>query len=296
MSLSSLGGMGATALNNIKANFDGIVRPLDAIEARRAARAAEAQQQQEADAQSMKAAAAKQAAEEAQRAGEAKRAGDERVRVAFQSMPKMTVEDMTDPDYVQQMKAQIKYAQNSGEPDLMEMATKQMAQLKNIAETSINNPATQGGAESQARVKELESKTSLQNSMSRAEIPMANKAIQERAMLEIDKYDPGKQGTGIMGNVTDAFKPNYTAQERTRLSNQLAAMVNNIMRTYSANNSGAMLSEDYAFAEARRILGMDQEGGVGAQPQQQPQAQQQQQPQQQAAPSGAADVTFDWSK
>ena len=298
MALSSLGGIASTALNNMQRNSEGIVQPLDAIESRRAARAAEAQKQQEADAASMKAAAQKQSAAEQQRAGEAKRAQDERVRVAYANMPRITVEDMSSPEYVQQLKAQIKYGMNSGEADLIESSQKTITQLKGIAETSENDPTTMGGAESQARVNELQSKTTLQNSMSRADVPMANKADQNRAILEVDKYDPGKQGTGIMGNLGDALKPNYTMAERTRLAGELAATVDQIKRNYSANNGGASIPEEYAWEQARARLGL----GGPAQPAPQPAPQQapQQQPQQQQAPQQEqalpGGITFDWSK
>jgi hypothetical protein len=166
MPLSSLGGLASTAMNNLQRSSEGIVQPLDAIEARRAKRAAEAQEERKTKAAQLKAQAQKQSAQEQQAAGEAKRLAAGKTQQVLSSMPEITVENMADPAFTQELRGQIKHLQNSGDPIAMDKSAAIMKQLETFSKTGgIDEPgqgnrgtlqSEQAGVSMNAKVSETE--------------------------------------------------------------------------------------------------------------------------------------------
>lgn len=299
MPLSSMGGIASTALSNLQRSSEGLVHPLDAIEARRAARAAEAQEKQKADAATQKAQAAEtaaqasqQQAQESRAAGEAKRAAMAQTQGILSDMPQINVENMQDPAFTQQLRGQVQHLMNSGDAGAMDVANDIMTQLKTFSETGELAEGTMQGQRASADIEAKKSQTELNRSMTRADIPGANKADMEWAQAWIHGNDPGRSG-GFLSNL---FTKNYTPEQRIQKGAELASILDQVKREHAAASGGQQMGVAQAQNEAiSRFKAM--EGETGDQPQPQPQ-QQPQQPQQQqgATPQPGGKLKFDWSK
>lgn len=296
MALSTLGGLAASGMANLQRSSEGIVQPLDAIEARRAARAKEQMQQQEANAATMKAQAAQRAAAEAEAAGQAKRAAEQATREIMANMPEIDVESMSDPDFTQGLRGQILHLRNSGDPAAIAASEDLMDKLKSFSETGQIDPNTAQGSMRKADVEAQQSQTELNRSMTRMNTTDATKQDVEWATAFIHQNDPGRQG---MFN----FKRNYTPEQRVIKANELASILDQVKREYAANNGGAQMplgqAQNKALAEFARLE--QSRNPSAAQPEQQPMEAPAQQPMQQPVQQQPPPVTqggkidFDWS-
>ena len=278
MPLSTLGGAQAAGMAGIQRSFEGIVQPLDAIEARRAKRAAEAVESQKARAAELKAQAAQRTAMEGQAAGEARRAGAAQTQNVMANLPTINEEDLLKPEFPQQIRRQIKAALNSGDPSAMEWARKAMTDIKSFSTTSAADPGTLQGAGAIQDVARSKSEQTLNESMARADVPTAPEDVTQWAMAVVHEKDPGRQGWSSL------WMRNYSMEQRVRKGYELAQLLDQVKREYAASNRGQQMPVAQAQAEALSRF-EEMEGGTpqgaGAAP---------------AQTDNTADEGFDWSK
>lgn len=251
-----LGSMGvvSTALSNMQRNSDGLVQPLDAIEARRMKRQAAANEAQKAEAAQLKAQAAKQAADEQQRAGEAKRLQDAQNQAVLRSMPKVTVENMNDPQFTQQLRGQVKHMMNSGNAEAITAATAIMKQVETFSKTgAIDAPVkdpetgetthagTMQSEQADIRMDEQTSQIELNRSMTRVPKQEASAMDEQWANAYIVENDPGKKG------ISAAWTPNMSMAETQRKSAMLMDILTTVKKQYSSTHGGQLMPSSQAY-------------------------------------------------
>jgi len=220
---------------------------LDAIEARRAKRQAEAMEAQKAEAAHLKAQAAKQAAEEQQRAGEAKRLQAQQDAAALGDTPEITVDNMNDPQFTQQLRGKVKAWMNSGNPAAIAAATGVMKQVESFSKTgAIDAPSptsagTMQSEQADVRMNEQVSQTELNRSMSRVPQTKASDTDVQWATAYIAENDPGKQG------ISAAWTPNMGMAEQQRKAAMLTDIIALVRRQYAADHGGAMMPSSQVY-------------------------------------------------
>jgi hypothetical protein len=256
MALSSLGGALSTGLNSLQRSSEGIVQPLTAIEDRRMKRQAAADEAKKAEAAKMKAQAQKQAADEAQRTGEAKRLQDAQNQSVLQGMPPITVENMNNPQFTQQLRGQVKHLMNSGNAEAITHATGIMKQVESFSKTgAIDEPTTDPatgqraggtmqGEQAGVRMNEQTSQTELNRSMSRVPVEKASAMDAQWAAAHVNETDPGKQG------IKSAWTPNMSMAAQQRQAAILTDIISQVRDEYAAQNGGAQMPSELAYDRA----------------------------------------------
>lgn len=196
MALSSLG-MIPQIIGGIQTGLTGTT-PLEAIEARRAARAEEAIKQQEADSGSLQ-------AHEYAMAGQSKRAAEARTQALLNNAPHITVKDPRDPMWLQQYKQLTQYLLNTGDPTLIKMGQEGLSKLTEIQKSGALDTGTQeglrvaaGNYKDIAAAEASETYTKMQEQQPRITRPALDTGAQGAIDQAIKKYHP-KYNDKVMG-------------------------------------------------------------------------------------------------